>query len=143
MCFQRLRVKSNTTSAARGRVQAKWKEITITKRMSGKIPADYLPYSPQSDSMPDNNQPLSTSQAIPRCASFLFLSNRASMRRFRSGVSCARFQETRSSNCQRQSLEPGSQSLSEQSALLWWEGSCRSFVSTKPILTTHASRSRV
>ena len=44
---------------------------------------------------------------------------------------------------QRQHFKSGSQSLSEQSALLWWEGSCRSFVSTKPILTTHASRSRV
>src|SRR3954470_4346917 len=90
--------------------------------MSGKISADYLPYSPQSDRMPDNNQPQCTSQAIPRCVSFLFLSNRASMRRFRSRVSCARFQETRSSDREDQATESRSQSLSEQSAHLWWEG---------------------
>ena len=143
MRFQRLRVKSNTTSAARGRVQAKWKEITITKRMSGKIPADYLPYSPQSDSMPDNNQPQRTSQAIPRCVSLLFLSNRASMRRFRSGVSCASFPETRSSDCQSQFHRAKVAKPQRAVRAIWWEGSCRSFVSTTAILTTHASGSRV
>jgi hypothetical protein len=36
MSFLQLRVKSNTTRAACGSGRAKWKEITITKRMSGK-----------------------------------------------------------------------------------------------------------
>jgi hypothetical protein len=47
--FQCLRVKSNTGHTARGLQLAKWKEITVTKRMSGKQPAAYLSYSPQSE----------------------------------------------------------------------------------------------